>query len=167
MMQRVMNVLYKQNVLDELNDGRRRFIDDLGQLYARYGIALTFGRVMGLLLLSEEPLSLDEIAAQLEVSKSAVSVATRDLERVGLARRLGRPGSRRVLYEASDDMVPTFQAQFTRVRQSLPLFQQAARLVRQGRASQRVREMIELHEFWLAESEQIIDRWRRRKRTGR
>jgi DNA-binding transcriptional regulator GbsR (MarR family) len=161
-----MNVLYKQNVLDALNEERRRFIDDLGQLYARYGISVTFGRVLALLLLSDEPLSLDEIATDLEVSKSAVSVATRDLERVGVARRLGRPGSRRALYEAADDMVPTFQAQFTRVRQSLPIFQRAEQLVKQGRARRRMQELIELHEFWLAESEQMIDRWRRRGRSG-
>src|SRR5262249_13061718 len=111
-------------------------------------------------------LSLDEIATDLEVSKSAVSVATRDLERVGVARRLGRPGSRRALYEAADDMVPTFQAQFTRVRQSLPIFQRAEQLVKQGGARGRMQELIELHEFWLAESEQMIDRWRRRGRSG-
>ena len=42
-----------------------------------------------------------------------VSVATRDLERLGVARRSGSPGSRRVLYEAADTMEPIFEAQFT------------------------------------------------------
>src|SRR5205823_3675139 len=115
---------------DALTDAQRRFVDDLGQLYARYGIAATFGRVFGRLLLSDEPLSLDELAAQLEVSKSAISVATRDLERVGVVRRIGTPGSRRVLYEANDDMAPIFEATFARVRQSLPVLQQADGLLR-------------------------------------
>jgi DNA-binding transcriptional regulator GbsR (MarR family) len=152
---------------DTLSEAQRRFIDDLGQLYARYGIAVTFGRILGLLLLNDEPLSLADIAAQLEVSKSAVSVATRDLERVGVAHRRGAAGSRRVLYEANDDMVPTFQAQFERIRQSLPVYERARLLVKPGRARQRVSELIELHEFWLAQSEEIIDHWRRRtRRTG-
>ncbi len=160
------SALARTDRADELDIARRRFVDDLGQLYARYGIALTFGRVLGLLLLSEEPLSLDEIAAQLAVSKSAVSVTTRDIERVGLARRLGQPGSRRVLYEASDDMVPTFQAQFARVRQSLPIYERAERLVKPGPARQRIQEIIALHEFWLAESEEMVDRWRRGTRRA-
>lgn len=152
---------------DASADAQRSFFNDFGQLFARYGLAVTFGRVFALLLVSEGPLSLDEIAQQLEVSKSAISVATRDLERAGVARRLGEPGSRRVLYEAGDDMVPTFEAQFTRVHQSLVLLHKADAWVPRGRASERLREMEELHEFWLAEGQGIIDRWRRRRRNAR
>jgi DNA-binding transcriptional ArsR family regulator len=149
-------------------EARLRFLDDLGHLYAHYGLSVTFGRAFALLLLRDQPISLDEIAAELGVSKSAVSVAARDLERAGVARRLTRPGSRRVLYEASDDMVPIFQAQFARVRQSLPVLRSANGLTSPGRARQRLREMIELHEFWLVEAEGIVERWRRRsRRTGR
>jgi DNA-binding transcriptional regulator GbsR (MarR family) len=165
----MQTALARADRADRLTEAQRRFVEDLGHLYSRYGIGVTFGRVFGLLLLKDDPLSLDEIAAQLEVSKSAISVATRDLERVGVVRRLSQAGSRRVLYEANDDMVPIFDAQFARVRQSLPVLERAdALLVRQGRAKQRLREMIALHEFWLVESEEIISRWRRRaRRTGR
>jgi DNA-binding transcriptional regulator GbsR (MarR family) len=152
---------------DALTEAQRRFVDDFGQLYARYGVAATFGRVFGRLLLSEEPLSLDDLSTQLQVSKSAISVATRDLERAGVVRRLGTPGSRRVLYEANDDMVPIFEATFARIRQSLVVLQQADALLRPGRARQRMRDMVALHDFWLTESEGLIDLWRRRRRTGR
>jgi predicted transcriptional regulator len=166
------NVLYKQNVRNlpraerseraiELAEAKRRFINDLGHLYARYGLSVTFGRVFGLLLLSDEPLSLDDIAGQLQISKSAISVVTRDLLQAGIVRRLSAPRSRRVLYEASEDMVPIFQATFQRVRQSLPILQSAEQLAHPGRARQRMRDMIALHEFWLVEGEGIIERWRR------
>jgi len=163
------NVLHKQNVRNiELTAARRRFMDDVGHLYAHYGLSVTFGRAFALLLLREDPISLDDLAAELEVSKSAVSVAARDLERAGVARRLTSPGSRRVLYEANDDLVPIFQAQFTRIRQSLPVLQGADELATGSRARQRLRDVIELHEFWLAEAQGIVDRWRRRtRRLGR
>jgi DNA-binding transcriptional regulator GbsR (MarR family) len=165
------NVLYKQNVRNaehELAQARRRFMDDLGHLYAHYGLSVTFGRAFALLLLREDPISLDDLAAELEVSKSAVSVAARDLERAGLARRLTSPGSRKVLYEAIDDMVPIFQAQFTRIRQSLPVLQGTDELATGSKARQRMRDMIELHEFWLAEAQGIVERWRKRtRRLGR
>jgi DNA-binding transcriptional regulator GbsR (MarR family) len=147
-----------------LAQAQRRFMDDLGHLYAHYGLSVTFGRAFALLLLSDEPISLEDFATRLEVSKSAVSVAARDLARAGVARRVTTPGSRRVMYEAGDDMVPIFQAQFERIRASLPVLQAATALTRPGTASERLREMIELHEFWLVEAEGIIDRWRRRTR---
>jgi DNA-binding transcriptional regulator GbsR (MarR family) len=149
---------------DDPDLARRRFMDDLGHLYARFGLSVTFGRAFALLLLSDQPLSLEDLAAQLEVSKSAVSVAARDLERAGVARRSTTPGSRRVLYEANDDMVPLFQAQWARVQQSLPILRTAEPLTSPGRASQRLRDIVELHEFWLTEAEGIIERWRQRKR---
>lgn len=159
------NVLDKRNV-QYVQEGQRRFVDDIGQLYARFGLSVTFGRVYAFLLLHDGAVSLDEIAEQLDVSKSAVSVATRDLERAGVARRLSAQGSRRVLYEASDDMVPTFQAQFTRVRLSLPVFERARELVPPGPAKERLNELVELHEFWLAEGGAIIERWRQRTRRA-
>jgi DNA-binding transcriptional ArsR family regulator len=163
----VANALARVERADALSEPQRRFVDDLGHLYARYGIPVTFGRVFALLLLSDEPISLDDLAARLEVSKSAVSVTTRDLERVGIVRRLTRPGSRRVLYEANDDMMPIFEATFARVRLSVPVLQQADPLLRPGRAKRRLREMLELHAFWLAEAQGIVDRWRRRRRVAR
>jgi predicted transcriptional regulator len=141
-------------------------VDDLGHLYARFGLSVTFGRAFALLLLSEQPLSLEDLAAQLEVSKSAVSVATRDLERIGAARRSTSAGSRRVLYEANDDMVPLFQAQFARVQQSLPVFRAAEVLTAPGHAAHRMRDLVELHEFWLKEAQGIIERWRQRARRA-
>ena len=159
------NVLDKQNV-QHVQEAEHRFVDDIGQLYARFGLSVTFGRVYGFLLLHDGPLSLDELAEQLHVSKSAVSAATRDLERAGVARRTSALGSRRVLYEASDDMVPTFQAQFTRVRLSLPVFERARDLVPRGPAKERLAELVELHEFWLAEGDAIIERWRKRTRRA-
>jgi hypothetical protein len=149
---------------DDLDQARRRFVDDLGHLYARFGLSVTFGRAFALLLLSDQPISLEDLAAQLEISKSAASVAARDLERAGVARRSTSPGSRRVLYEANDDMVPLFQAQWARVQLSLPVFRKAEPLTGRGRAVQRLRDLIELHEFWLTEATGIIERWRQRKR---
>jgi DNA-binding transcriptional ArsR family regulator len=155
------------NRADALADDQFSFLNDFGQLFARYGASFTLGRVFALLLISDEPISLDDLAEQLQVSKSAVSVATRDLERVGIARRLSRPGSRRVLYEAGDDMLPIFEAQFTRIHQSLAILHAADAWVSRGRASRRLREMEALHEFWLAESQGIIERWRRRRKLTR
>ena len=144
-------------------DSRLQIAEDIGHLYGKYGLALSIGRVFGLLLASEGPQSLDEIAETLGISKSGASVAARDLERVGVVRRLGTPGSKRVLYEATDEMESTFTGTFARVRDSLSAMQRAESLLRPGRAKRRMKEMVEVHEFWLRESSGIIERWRRRR----
>ncbi len=148
-----------------LDEAQRRFVEDFGRLYARYGLALSFGRVFGLLLVSDEPVSLDDIAGTLGMSKTGASVAARDLERAGVARRLGTPGSRRILYEANDEMDPIFQAMFVRIRDSLATLRRAEPTLADGHARERLRGMRELHEFWLRESDGIMERWRQRRQA--
>ena len=139
---------------------RHHFVDGIGQFFSRYGATATIGRVFALLLISDDPLSLDDITAWLGVSKSGASVATRDLERIGLVRRQLTRGSRRVLYEACDDMSSTFEARFAQVRLLRDLLSQGESLVSSAHAQQRLAAVIALHDFWLAESAGIIQRWR-------
>lgn len=143
------------------SDPRLRIADEFGHAWARYGLALTVGRVFGLLLASDGALSLDEIATELQVSKSGASMAARELERSGIARRLGTSGSRRVLYEAAGSMEESFDATFARIRQGLDLILRSEPLLPAGPALERMRLMRELHEFWLAEIDGVKARWRR------
>jgi predicted transcriptional regulator len=143
----------------QLTAAERRFVEGFGHLYARYGVSITFGRLFGLLLVSNGPLSLDDIADILGISKSGASVAARELERAGVIKRHGTPGSRRIVYDAVDDMEPVFAATFTRVRDSLALLKREEPTLADGRGKKRVRHMRELHEFWLRESQGILDRW--------
>ena len=79
-----------------------RFIDDFAALLVSWGIPIVAARLYAYLMLSTEPVSLDEIAADLNVSKSGASVGARWLERNMLARRLSEKGSKRVRYVLSD-----------------------------------------------------------------
>jgi DNA-binding transcriptional regulator GbsR (MarR family) len=158
-------VLNIENKRKAPSDARIDVADDIGRTYARYGLALTVGRVFGLLLASDEPLSLDEIAQTLGISKSGASVAARDLERVGGVHRLGTPGSKRVMYEATDRMETTFNATFARIRDALDTMQRAEARLGPGKAKRRMKEMVEVHEFWLRESNGITERWRRGRQS--
>ena len=156
-------ILHVLNMQNKLNAAQRRFVEGFGHLYARYGVSITFGRLFGLLLVSDGPLSLDDIADMLGISKSGASVSARELERAGVIRRHGTPGSRRIVYEAVDDMEPVFNATFTRVRDSLSLLKREEPTLAEGRGKKRVRQMRALHEFWLQESEGVLERWRKRR----
>jgi DNA-binding transcriptional regulator GbsR (MarR family) len=146
-------------------DPRLEAAEDIGRAYAKYGLTLSVGRVFGLLLASNEPLSLDEIAETLGISKSGASVAARDLERIAVVHRLATPGSKRVLYQATDEMAATFDGTIARVRDSLGVMSRAEARLGPGKAKRRMREMVEVHDFWLREMDGIKERWGRRRKS--
>jgi DNA-binding transcriptional ArsR family regulator len=82
----------------------RAFAERMGVFFESDGLPRIAGRVFGLLLVSGEPRSLDELAAMLGVSKASVSTDTRLLERRGLVERVGRPGDRRTFYQVVNDL---------------------------------------------------------------
>lgn len=84
---------------------RARILRSIGQLGAEIGLNRIAVQLYALLYLSEEPVSLDDMARALAVSKAAVSINVRALERWGAARRVAQPGSRRDHYEAERDVV--------------------------------------------------------------
>src|SRR5207302_864762 len=130
--QYVLNIENKRQ--GKVEDRRVSIADDIGRVYARYGLALSIGRVFGLLLASDDPLTLDQIANTLSISKSGASVATRDLERVGIVHRLGTPGSKRVQYEATESMESSFAGTFARVQDSLNAMNRAESQMTAGKA---------------------------------
>ncbi len=77
------------------------FMDGMGAAAATAGfLNQQQGRIFGLLYLSPEPLSLDEISLALQQSKSNVSVSARGLVEWRLAQRVRVEGSRKDHYVA-------------------------------------------------------------------
>lgn len=80
-------------------------LDGLGQLADYFGFSKVFGQLYGALLLSSEPLCLDDLMERLGISKASVSMNMRTLEHMGMVRQVWvRGGSgRRKYYEAETD----------------------------------------------------------------
>jgi len=70
------------------------------------------GQIYALVFLSREPLSLDDIAEILKISKSNISINIRDLEENKLVRKVWVKGSRRDYYEACRDYPKHFFKDF-------------------------------------------------------
>ena len=79
-------------------------VSGLGRLAGFFGFIDVMGRLYGTLLLSPEPLSLDELCDTLRISKGSVSMNMRDLERWGRAKEVWVRGERRKFYKAESDM---------------------------------------------------------------
>lgn len=79
-------------------------VEGIGRLAKYFGFAEVIGRLYGTLLMSPEPLSLDDLVHQLEISKGSVSMNMRSLERWGMAKEVWVRGERKKYYEAEHDL---------------------------------------------------------------
>jgi DNA-binding MarR family transcriptional regulator len=143
-----------------------QFIERMGLAVERLSLPRTFGRLFGLLMVADRPLSLAEIADQLQVSKASVSTNARLCEQVGLARRVSTRGDRRDFY----DIAPGSFEHMTRHR--VESFHVMAGLAAEGLASigdepsparARLEEMLGFYMFMGEEVEALLERWREMK----
>jgi len=87
------------------------FIDRMGLALEADGLPRIAGRIFGLLLVSEDCRSLDELVSQLRVSKASVSTNARLLEQRGVLERNSRPSDRRDYYRVPPDLFSHTMAQ--------------------------------------------------------
>ncbi|MFC1705304.1 GbsR/MarR family transcriptional regulator [Planctomycetota bacterium] len=87
------------------SDGRRSLVSRIGEVASRVGLRRTTAQIYAVLLLSEEPMSLDDIASAVGVSKASVSIYARELASLGAIRKVWAPDTRRDLYEAEGDVL--------------------------------------------------------------
>ncbi len=122
-----------------------RFTDRLAVLFEHDGLPPIAGRVFSLLLLSDEALSLDELAEDLGVSKASASTNARLLAQLGVVEQVRRPGSRRDYYRMAPDLFERSMAQ------RLARWQRFTEAIGEGRrtlplVSAEVRERLEQYE---------------------
>jgi len=124
---------------------RDRFIRGMAQILVPLGVPQTAARLYGYLLLNDGPVSLDRIVAELEISKSTASVAARLLEMYTLVRRSGQRGSRRILFEASDDYNAMINSQKRSLEQLAALIHEGARTSSSRKTRARLKTMADFY----------------------
>jgi DNA-binding transcriptional regulator GbsR (MarR family) len=87
------------------------FIERMGLAHEAEGLPRIAGRIFGLLLISEDARSLDDLACELKVSKGSVSTNARLLEQRGILERICRPADRRDYYRVPPDLFAHTMAQ--------------------------------------------------------
>lgn len=154
-----------QNIKDTRERAtRQHFVEDLARLLAPWGLPQTAARLYGHLLLAEEPLSLDCIAADLEISKSTACVAARMLEMSRLARRHGQRGTKRVLFEAADDFEQILNEQIRLTRALAKLLTSGARDAQSGPVRNRLKVMAEFNLTAIEGQETALKHWAAKNR---
>ncbi len=82
----------------KLKQTKQKFTHEMGQYFDNYGANDIMGRIFALLIFAAKPLSLTEIAKELQISKAAVSINIRTLKMSGLVEKATVPGDRSDYY---------------------------------------------------------------------
>jgi DNA-binding transcriptional regulator GbsR (MarR family) len=141
-----------------------QFTDRMGLLYETEGRPRIAGRILGYLLVSDDPRSLDQIAAALGVSKASVSTNARMLAEQGVLERACRAGDRHDYYGVAPDLFSRTMAErlkrwqrFTQAvgeaRRTLP--------IRSERVRARLRGYETAYAYMVDAIGHALDRWER------
>ena len=84
----------------KLEATRRRFIEAGGHTTQSFGIGRIIGQIYALLYLSPKAMCLDDIVAELGVSKASVSISVRQLQSWSAIKLIWVKGDRKDYYEA-------------------------------------------------------------------
>ena len=149
----------------QLSPGKLQFIEDMGLFFEQYGVARIGGRVLGLLILADRPLTLDEMAGALGVARSSVSTNVRVSIASELVERVSFPGDRRDYYRVTADTWGRG------IKASLEGTTMMRRVAERGLAAlapddasarSRLKGMLDYCDFATVEFEAVLARWRER-----
>jgi DNA-binding transcriptional regulator GbsR (MarR family) len=92
----------------QLGAARDEFVTQWGAMGSAWGINRTMAQIHALLLVSNRPLSTDEIMEDLRISRGNANMNLRDLAGWGLIRSVIRKGERKEYFEAEKDVWKMF-----------------------------------------------------------
>nr|WP_180882902.1 hypothetical protein [Mesorhizobium loti] len=128
-----------------IEEQQQHFIDDIARLFVPWGVPLTAARLYGYLMLMPDAVDLDRISDDLEISKSSASVAARLLEQYTLARRRSIRGTKRILYEVSENYEEMLGQQNRLLEALANQLLKGAETSRSEKIQQRLRDMAEVN----------------------
>lgn len=129
-----------------------RFIQGYAKLLTAWGMPLTAARVFSWMMMQPRPVSLDEIAAGLGISKAGAWTAARHLEQVNQIERFGEPGSKRARFAPMENFARSLFNYSRLLSKSGALMRAGATIAAGPEASGR---MLERADFFTAVHEAI------------
>ncbi|MFD0884970.1 GbsR/MarR family transcriptional regulator [Streptosporangium algeriense] len=139
------------------------FVDRMGLIMERLGGTRTMGRLHAWLMICDPPdRSLTELAAELGVSKTAISTVARQLELSGLAERVPTATREHRYRMVGGGWAEIVRTQLAVVRQSLDTFDFGLSIVGDDRPDQRARlkETRDFYAFVLQDADGMFERWK-------
>lgn len=108
---------------ESIKEARMRLVEIGGKTSQDLGAGRIVGQILVYLYLQEVETSLDQIGQDLDLSKASVSIAVRQLEQLGLARKVWKGGDKKNYFRSADNIASALQkGVLAIVRQKVELF---------------------------------------------
>lgn len=88
----------------KFEEAKEKFIQAWGTFGSEWGINRTMSSMHALLMVTEEPLSTEDMMEQLQISRGNVNMNIRELMDWGLVTKVYKPGERKDLFVAEKDV---------------------------------------------------------------
>lgn len=144
-----------------------RFVESMGMYFENQGIPRIGGRILGLLMIAHEPLSAEDLARTLKVSRGSLSTNFRALLASGMVEKVPMYGDRKTYFVFSDAAMEHRTINGT---QAAAVFK---KIVQQGLAALPPKDPARYHldaslvwsEMLIRAFEQVLVDWQRRGAT--
>ena len=138
------------------------FVDQLGLVMERLGSTRSMGRLWAWLMICDPPdPSLTDLAAELGLSKTAVSTVARQLEAGGIIERVPTATREHRYRAVSGGWAQILPVQLGLVKQSLATLEYGLSILGEDRVQQRVRleETRDFFAFTVRDGDEMLHRW--------
>ncbi|WP_344952443.1 GbsR/MarR family transcriptional regulator [Sphaerisporangium flaviroseum] len=149
--------------LATVNLSEIEFVDRMGLIMERLGGTRTMGRMYAWLMISDPPdQSLTDLAAELGVSKTAVSTVARHLEVSGMVERVPSSTREHRYRIVGGGWAQVMRVQLAILKQSLDTLDFGLSILGDDRPGQRdrLKDTREFFAFILQDSDQMFERWK-------
>ena len=155
---------------EQLRFEEKHFIEDVGLLFEESGHPRMAGRIIGCLLISDQPyLSSTELFEILQASKGSLSTMTRFLLQMGLIERVGLPGHRRDYFKIKSGAWTQLVRHAVYELSALRKLAERGLELMEGQDSelkQRLEEARDLFSYMEREYPLLIERWEKGHKKG-
>jgi DNA-binding transcriptional regulator GbsR (MarR family) len=132
----------------------KQFVEAWGAMGVLWGINRSMARVHALLIVSERPLTIDDVSEQLSISRGNASMSLKELRSWGVARKVNVSGERRDYFLVEQDTWSMFfriaterkRREFDPALDALRAVQNSGDFEASGAVQQRLTEMSRLLE---------------------
>ncbi len=154
-----------------LTEAYTHFIESWGSMGVLWGINRSMARIHAFILLSDEPVDLDTVAAELSISRGNASMCLKELRNWGLIKRVHISGDRRDFYVTEPDVWSMiFKIALERKKREFDPALQALRSLlseTDKKKNREVRERLTELEKTLSTMDRILDKFLQNEKIGR
>jgi len=149
--------------MDPLNASQQSYVEDMGLFFEEYGSQRSVGKVIGALLLTQEPLSQEDLMRLLSLSRTSTSTALHwATEHLGFVERTSLPGDRKRYYQVHSEITDWLaRSNYQKMQELFELLSVAQRLA-QPEARARLTPMREFLGFLTQRMEAALAEWQQK-----